>query len=458
MWSERRESLRRQAPSKHAVARSVLPALRAAMILLALWLPNLAHAASQAPSAESVLHNWYRLVLELVRHTPTYSPPVASRAFGYVGVTAFEAVASGSGELISLAGQLNGLTAIPVREAGKAYDEAAVIHSAMSEAVKNFFGNTGPTGQRAMEAMIRSVGGKLAAALPAEVLARSEAHGKAVAGHILAWSTGDGGAVVENLGFPESYTPRADPAAWVPTSSVRMQQAPLLPKWGNNRPIAMPQGNSCPLPPPPAYSEEKDSQFYREALEVYETRNNLTPEQKAIARFWSDDPMLSPTPPGHWISIAMQILDETDANLEKRAEALARLGIALGDSFIGCWYSKFEYDLLRPITYIRRVIDPKWETLLITPPFPEYPSGHSTQSGAAATVLTAAFGESFAFTDATHEDDGLPPRNYKSFWEAAEEAGMSRLYGGIHFRAAIDRGLEQGRCIGGFVNTLKTRS
>jgi hypothetical protein len=437
---------------------AVMPMVRALSLAFLMCMPHLAQAAAQPPSAETVLHNWYRLILELVRHTPTYSPPVASRAFAYVGVTAFEAVATGSGELVSLAGQLNALPPVPRREAGQTYDEAAVMHAAMSEAVKNFFGNTGPTGQRAMAAMERSVSDKLANALPADVLDRSKAHGRVVADHILAWSANDGGSVVENLGFPESYTPRADPAAWVPTSSIRLQQAPLLPAWGNNRPLAMPQGNSCPLPPPPAYSEDKASQFYKEAFEVYETRKNLTPDQKAIARFWSDDPMLSPTPPGHWISIAMQILDQSNASLDKRAEVLARLGMAVGDSFIGCWYSKFEYDLLRPVTYIRRVIDPKWETLLITPPFPEYPSGHSTQSGAAATVLTAAFGENFAFTDTTHEDDGLPPRNYKSFWEAAEEAGISRLYGGIHFRTAIDRGLEQGRCIGGFVNNLRTRS
>lgn len=445
-------------PSSWARRSNFLMAIRTILVVFLITMPGVVSAASQKPSPEAVLHNWYRLVLELVRHTPTYSPPVASRAFGYVGVTAFEAVVSGSGDLVSLAGQVNGLTPAPSREEGKVYDEAAVIHAAMSEAVTKFFGNTGPTGQRAQAGMIRSVDEKLAAALPADVLARSQAHGKAVAGHILEWSAGDGGATVENLGFPESYTPRADPAAWVPTGTVRMQQAPLLPGWGNNRPFAMPQGNSCPLPPPPAYSEAKDSQFYREALEVYETVRNLNPEQKVIARFWSDDPMLSPTPPGHWISIAMQILDETDANLEKRAEVLARLGIALGDAFIGCWHSKFEYDLLRPITYIRRVIDPKWETLLITPPFPEYPSGHSTQSGAAATVLTAAFGENFAFADTTHDDDGLPSRSFGSFWEAAEEAGISRLYGGIHFRAAIDRGLEQGRCIGGYVNNLRTRS
>jgi membrane-associated phospholipid phosphatase len=197
--------------------------------------------------------------------------------------------------------------------------------------------------------------------------------------------------------------------------------------------------------------------FYKEALEVYDVKQNLTPEQRAIARFWSDDPMLSPTPPGHWIAIALQIFARDKVALDKSVDVLARLGIAEADSFIGCWDSKFQYDLLRPVTYIRRVIDSKWESLINTPPFPEYPSGHSTQSAAAAVVLTKIFGENFAFQDATHERDGIKPRAFPSFWAAAEEAGISRLYGGIHFRAAIDRGLDQGRCIGAFVNALRTR-
>jgi membrane-associated phospholipid phosphatase len=133
-----------------------------------------------------------------------------------------------------------------------------------------------------------------------------------------------------------------------------------------------------------------------------------------------------------------------------------RLGIAMADSFIACWQAKYEYDLVRPVTYIRRVIDPKWEALLVTPPFPEYPSGHSMQSAAAAEVLTQAFGENFAFEDATHSADGLPPRSFPSFWAAAEEAAISRLYGGIHFRAAIERGLEKGRCIAAYTTALST--
>jgi membrane-associated phospholipid phosphatase len=137
---------------------------------------------------------------------------------------------------------------------------------------------------------------------------------------------------------------------------------------------------------------------------------------------------------------------------------MMRLGVAMADGFIGCWNAKFQYDLLRPVTYIKRVMDPRWEPLLITPPFPEYPSGHSTESGAAAAVLTSIYGENFAFTDRTHERDGLGSRDFQSFQAAAQEAGISRLYGGIHFRAAVERGLEQGQCIAQHAIALRTRS
>ena len=156
--------------------------------------------------------------------------------------------------------------------------------------------------------------------------------------------------------------------------------------------------------------------------------------------------------------IAINLLEVEKASAARMADVLARLGIAVADGFIGCWATKFEYDLLRPVTYIKKLIDPKWESLLITPPFPEYPSGHSTQSGAAAAVMTQLFGDNFAFTDSTHARDGIKPRSFPNFWAAAEEAAVSRLYGGIHFRAAIERGLEQGRCIGGHVNALRTEA
>jgi PAP2 superfamily len=419
--------------------------------------PGAMAAQDNTVEAEKVLQDWYKLSLELVRHTATYTPPVASRSLAYLGVTAFEAVASGSADLRSLAGQLNGLKLGPQREAGKTYDDSVVVQSAMAFAVKNLFENTGPTGQRAMTLLEAKLRAEVLRGVPAKVAARSETYGRSVAKHILAWSQDDGGAVVENMGFPMQYDLIKGPAHWVPTSAVVQQQKPLLPNWGKNRSFAMPDGASCALPAPPPYSEDKTSEFYKQALEVYETKQNMTPEQRAIARFWADDAMLSVTPPGHWISIALGIFQRDNVGLDKSVDVLARLGVAEADAFIGCWNAKYLYDLVRPITYIRRVIDPKWESLVNTPPFPEYPSGHSTQSGAAATVLTSMFGENFAFEDNTDQNDGLKPRAFPSFWAAANEAGISRLYGGIHFRAAIERGLEQGRCIGAFTNALQTK-
>jgi hypothetical protein len=414
--------------------------------------------AQKSLKPDAVLHDWYNLTLELVRHTATYSPPVASRAFAYLGLIAFEAVASGSKQLTSLAGQLPELSAVPKREAGARYNEAAVLHGALTAAVKILFQNTGPTGQRAMAAQAKKLDTVLSGAAKASTLKRSLGFGEAVAAHILAWSKTDGGADIQLMGFASDYKVDATPGRWQPTSAIRLQQLPLLPKWGDNRTFAVASADACSLPAPPAYSEEKTSAFYKEALEVYDTVKALTAEQKLIARFWSDDPMLSPTPPGHWLFIALDILKSKDAGIEEQVDVLARLGLALSDAFVACWKSKYDYDLLRPVTYIKKHIDAAWEPILITPPFPEYPSGHSTQSGAAATVLTALLGENFAFEDKTHVREKFKGRPFKSFWEAANEAGISRLYGGIHFRSAVERGLEQGRCVGLAVNALKTKA
>ena len=419
---------------------------------------NVTSAAQAAIAPQDAMATWYRMTLELVRHTATYTPPVASRAFAYLGVTAFEAVASGSDDLQSLAGQLNGLTPPPPREVNRMYDEGVVLQAALARSVAAFFQNTGPTGQRALASLATKQQAKAADGVASDVVARSESYGRAVADHIIAWSLDDGGAVIENMGFPYDYAVTEGPSHWVPTNLVRQQQVPLLPNWGANRTFAMPVGSSCPVAPHPDYSEDPASAFFAEAMEVYDATTKLTPEKIHIARSWSDDPMLSTTPPGHWISIARQILERDLALLELQVETMAKLGVGLADAFIGCWDAKYQYDLLRPITYIRRVIDPKWESLLNTPPFPEYPSGHSTQSGTAEVILTDIFGTDFAFDDQTMVPDGLNPRSFTNFREAAEEAGMSRLYGGIHFRSAIVVGLEQGRCIGAYTIALKTRS
>ena len=412
--------------------------------------------AAASDNRAEVLGTWYRMILELVRHTPTQTPPVASRSFAYTALIAYEATASGSDRLQTLSGQVAALPAPPPRKAGATYDADVVLNAALALAVEVYFANTGPTGQRAKAALARQLGALTAEGVDPDTLARSSAYGETLARAIIAASETDGGAVIENMGFPLTYTLGGEPQDWVPTNLIQLQQAPLLPDWGRNRPLVLPDAEACPLPPPPAYSEDPGSQFHTEAMEVYEVSKTLTEEQKTIARFWSDDPMISPTPPGHWVAIIFQIAERDGMAIEDQVNALVRLGLAVSDGFIVNWRDKYRYDLLRPVTYIRRVIDPAWEPLLITPPFPEYPSGHSTQSGAVAQVLTAVFGAPFPFTDSTHVDDGLAPRDFPDFWTAANEAGISRLYGGIHFRAAIDLGLEQGACVGDFVNALRT--
>lgn len=430
---------------------------RAVLALPLLALARPAWAADRSDVSRQVLLTWHKLILELVRHTATYVPPVAARAFAYVGITAHEALASGKPELRSLAGQLTDLPPLPDRAPG-AYDEPCVLHAALQAAVSALFANTGPTGQRAMEAMGRKLGETASAGIDSAVVARSVSHGQAIAAHLLAWAATDGGAVIENMGFPLSYSPGTRPQDWVPTNLIRLQQAPLLPGWADCRPFALPSADATDPGPHPAYDEAPGSAFHDAALEVYETGRSLTDEQKLIARFWSDDPMLTFTPAGHWIAIVIQVAERDALPVETVSATLAKLGVAQADAFIACWATKFRYNLLRPVTYIRRHIDPAWEPLLITPPFPEYTSGHSTQSGAASTVLTAALGEDFAFDDATHVDEGLPQRSFPSFAAAAEEAAISRLYGGIHFRFGNERGLDQGRAVGAHAAALKTEA
>ena len=416
-----------------------------------------ARAADRAEVSREILLTWHKLILELVRHTATYAPPVAARAFGYIGVTAHEALATGNPRLRSLAGQLTDLAALPARGEGE-FDAPCVLHAALNAAVNGLFANTGPTGQRAMEKMGEIMGRTASEGVAVDVVDRSVAHGEAVAAHILEWASTDGGAVVDNLGFPMEYTPGTRPQDWVPTSAIRLQQAPLLPGWGGNRPFVVKDMAALDAPAHPDYDEATDSAFFGFAKEVHDTGKSLTEEQKLIARFWSDDAMLTPTPAGHWISIVMQIADRDAMPVEVIASTLAKLGCAQSDAFVSCWSTKFKYNLLRPVTYIKRHIDKAWEPLLITPPFPEYTSGHSCQSGAASTVLTAVFGEGFAFDDATHEDEGLPVRSFPSFTAAAEEAAMSRLYGGIHYRFGNEAGLAQGRAVGALAAQLKTEA
>jgi hypothetical protein len=232
----------------------------------------------------------------------------------------------------------------------------------------------------------------------------------------------------------------------------------LEPGWGNLRHFALTRNDQCPAPPPLEFSTQPGSPFYQAAQEIYGIGNSLTDEQKKVAYFWADNTGESGTPAGHWMSVLGGVAAQWHLTPERAVEAYALTAIAVADAFIGCWWTKFSTDLLRPVTYIQRFIDPKWQTLLNTPPFPTYTSGHSTQSAAAAEVLTGLFGDNRPYDDATHLTLGHPVKRLASFRAAAEEAGRSRWYGGIHYRFDHEGGKAQGACVGRAVLArVKTR-
>jgi len=215
--------------------------------------------------------------------------------------------------------------------------------------------------------------------------------------------------------------------------------------------MVLTSGSECPPVAHPAFSTNNGSDFYAAGLEVYNIGLGLTDEQKLIAIYWADGPGATGTPPGHWIAIVSQIAQNDRLSLARAAEAYARVGIAVHDAFIACWNVKFATNLQRPVTYIRQNINASWTPFIGTPNFPTYTSGHSTQSGAAAAVLTQMFGIK-RFVDTTHTDHGLTPalspRTFDSFDEASAEAAVSRLYGGIHYSFDNNNGLTCGQCIG----------
>ncbi|HXF98863.1 MAG TPA: vanadium-dependent haloperoxidase, partial [Gaiellaceae bacterium] len=415
-----------------------------------------ARAGPRFPGADEldagVATAWFDLSRELVRRTPGFSPPVAARTFAYAALALYEAVAPGAESLRPLAGALPGFPGTPAVGRNRAYDWPTVANAALAEALRALF----PPGQAAaVSAFETSLQARLRGGVPRGVVERSAQRGRDVAAAVVEWSTGDGGHEGYLRNFSSSYVPPAGPGLWVPTPPGFLPA--LQPFWGGNRCLALSGGADCPPGDHTPYSEDPGSRFHAEALEVYEAVNGLTEEQEQIARFWADDPGATATPPGHSISIATQVLRAEEASLAAAGETYARVGIAVCDAFVSCWHYKYRYNLLRPLTYIQR-FDPAWLPLLATPPFPEYPSGHSVQSGAAARVLTDLFGDGYAFLDRTHENRGFAPRPFASFAAAAEEAAVSRLYGGIHFGPAIVRGLAQGECIGQAVGALRLRA
>ena len=398
--------------------------------------------------SDDVATKWIDLELRLVKTTAGFTPPIVARALGYTGLVLYETVVPGMSTYKSLAGQLNGLPTLPQPDATKEYNWALAANIAQYTLIKALYPTTSDANKTTIDSLKLSLENSLKAGVAPDVVNRSNQFGTTMATAIFDYSKTDGGHEAYKNVFPTDYTTPVGPGLWSPTSA---QLIPMLPYWGSNRSFVAANANVNP-PAPYPYSTDTSSDFYKDALEVYTVGKNLTMEQKEIGLFWADGGG-SLTPPGHHINIAAIVLKKEDARLDRSAETFAKVTMAVSDAFVACWRAKYVYNVLRPITYIKSQIDPNWEPLIATPPFPEYTSGHSSGSGAASQILTDLFGDNYAFTDNTWAGT-FAGRSFSSFFDYAEEAAISRLYGGIHFRSANEKGIANGRLIGKNISAL----
>lgn len=423
-------------------------------LVLVLSAPMNASAATAYEVDSDVAVGWFELSYDAVK-AQGMAPPVAARAYGVLGVVLYQALVPGMPNHTTLSGQVNQLGPTPSGVAGYPYHWPAVANKALSVAAAKLFAAAPAANISALNAYYKQNAWAYRLQLPSASFLRSEKLGADVANAVLAWAATDGASqAMSNC----VYTPPQTPEAWQPTPPA-FAPNPALPCWGSVRPFVLASPGQCAPGQPIPYSEAPGSAFYADAWEVYETGINLSSDEATIALYWADGPKDTGTPPGHWIALTSQLLSDLDLSLGDAAEAYARVGMAVADAFIACWYTKYQYNLLRPVTYIQKVIDPAWMPYITTPAFPEYTSGHSTQSGAACVMLTQFFGN-LPFTDFTHQAHNqlptLAPRSFQNFIEAAGEAAMSRLYGGIHYSTGNMNGLAQGECIGAVIDNKIT--
>lgn len=414
--------------------------------------------ADQYPA--DVALRWSALHLQLIRHSAGYSPPVASRSLGYAGLALYEAVVAGMPANRSLAGQLPGLTTLPTASPTQPYNWALCANAAQATILRALFANSPPAQRAGIDSLETAIRRQYTD--PDDIAQASATFGRQVAQAVVDWSKNDGGHEGFNRNFPATYTVPVGAGHWLPTENGLT--VPMQPYWGQNRTFVA-ANNALPMPRPLPVSTDVTSQYYAQYLEVYARNRSLSDADKAIAVWWADDPGETFTPPGHSYNLARIAARAAGADLGKTAETLARVGLTVADAFILCWRCKYTYLNERPYTFVRRAIDPNWVPFWPAPPFPGFPSGHATQSAAAATVLTALYGDTFAFTDDSHvgrardtkRNVGFTARSFRSFWEAAEESALSRFLGGIHTRQDNETGLQEGRTIGRNVNALGWR-
>ena len=407
---------------------------------------------------------WMALFLEIDRYAQDFRPGPTSRALAYANLAAYEAVMDGMPDFNSLQDLYAGLS-MPVME-NKTYHYPTVVNAVYANLMKRFVPGSAllPEQQSNLQFKVleleQAFNEEFRNKVGGTIFDRSQAHGEAVANAFWEWSTSDafGYKAFENP-RPAGYTPPSGPGLWQPTAPDL--SAALYPYWGKVRCFAIEENDKLAKEPIP-FSEDVNSPFYVQALEVKTTVDNLDFTNQWIAEFWSDD-FVGQTfgPVCRWISIAHQVIDAEDSDLETALYAYAKISIALNDAGVAAWHSKYTYNVERPISYIRRVMDSDWTNHWDSnPSFPAYPSGHSVFGAAAAEILSHIFGYDYGMTDLSHDgrtDFYGMPRQFSTFYEMAEENAYSRIPLGVHFRMDAEEGVRLGYQVGRKVNDMPFR-
>ncbi|MEY4627743.1 MAG: hypothetical protein RLZZ595_69 [Bacteroidota bacterium] len=383
-----------------------------------------------------------------------FTPPVASRIYANCIIAMYEAGRLSEEGYPSIAQHLRGFDSFPVPDQNKKYDYAVASIQAFCETAKKVTFSAPEFGNY-RDSMIAVYG----AGLSKDVLENSIAFGQSVADVVGKRLSTD--QYKETRGMDRFAVVTSIQNLWVPTSPDYADA--LEPNWMKMLPMTLKTADEVKALPYPEYNENKNSAYYKELLEVYTLSKGLTEEQIDIAIFWDDNPFVSQhkghvmfqdkkmTPPGHWLAIAKKACKDKGLGFAASAKAYAYTSIALYDGFIACWNEKYRTVRIRPQTAIQRLLEEQWISYIQTPPFPEYTSGHSTVSSAAAEMLTHLLGDNHAFIDSSELEYNLPVRSFKSFRDAALEASISRVYGGIHYRSGCENGNLMGKEIGRLV-------
>lgn len=414
---------------------------------------------------------WSDLTLYTIRFSSFNTPTYTSRSLGYIGLAMYESMVRGDSSYRSMSGQLNGLT-LPLPLSGEKYHWVLALNSSQRSILKLLY----PVPQNShryihdkIDSLYNAIFTERSKDINNAIVERSVKWGEDIALAIYNWSISDGGDKGYTRNFDPTYTFPSGPSHWVPPlRGQTISPYPLHPHWGNNRTFVI-ANSTIPVPAIVPYSTDPSSDYFKLYKEVYDKDKVLTQEEMEIAAWWADDPTETFSPPGHSYAMATIAIKKIDATIMKAAEAYAKTGMAVGDAFINCWKAKAVYFNQRPSGFVKANINPIWVQFWPEPPFPAFPSGHSTQISAAAEVLTNVFGDNFSFTDRSHEgnrrgDDirflslKYPARNFNSFWQAALECGWSRILGGIHTQQDNLVGQQQGRSVGQNVNSLRWKN